>query len=120
MPTKALACADAMLGRRQGTAYHLMSAGSTTASMPSTTSQAARRPNPITAYSTPGATMPTINIQLFEGRTIEQKRAFAEAVTKVTVDTLGGTAAGVQVIFTDVKRENWATGGRLASDPPKG
>jgi 4-oxalocrotonate tautomerase len=66
-----------------------------------------------------GATMPTINIQLFEGRTLEQKRAFAEAVTKVTVETLGGTAAGVQVIFTDVKRENWATGGRLASDPPK-
>ncbi len=64
--------------------------------------------------------MPTINIQLFEGRTLDQKRAFVEAVTKVTVDTLGGTAAGVQVIFTDVKRENWATGGRLASDPPKG
>jgi len=67
-----------------------------------------------------GASMPTINIQLFEGRTVEQKRAFAEAVTKVTVDTLGGTYEGVQVIFTDVKRENWATGGRLASDPPKG
>ena len=64
--------------------------------------------------------MPTINIQLFEGRTLDQKRAFAEAVTKVTVDTLGGTYEGVQVIFTDVKRENWATGGRLASDPPNG
>ena len=43
-----------------------------------------------------------------------------QAAVKATVDTLGGTYEGVQVIFTDVKRENWATGGRLASDPPKG
>ncbi len=64
--------------------------------------------------------MPTINVQLFEGRTAEQKRAFVEAVTKVTVDTLGGSLSGVDIIFTDVKRENWATGGRLASDPPIG
>jgi len=62
--------------------------------------------------------MPTINVQLFEGRTLEQKRAFVEAVTKVTVETLGCSVNAVDIIFQDVKRENWATGGRLASDPP--
>ena len=61
--------------------------------------------------------MPTLNVQMYEGRTVEQKRAFAEAVTKVVCDTLGGTPESVQVVFTDVKRENWATGGKLASDP---
>ena len=34
--------------------------------------------------------MPTIRVDLFEGRSIAQKRAFAEAVTQVAVDTLGG------------------------------
>jgi 4-oxalocrotonate tautomerase len=38
--------------------------------------------------------MPTINVQLFEGRTLEQKRAFVQAVTEATVNTLGG-AAGI-------------------------
>ncbi|WP_310669489.1 tautomerase family protein, partial [Burkholderia multivorans] len=28
--------------------------------------------------------MPTFNIQLFEGRTVEQKRQFVEAITRVT------------------------------------
>jgi hypothetical protein len=30
-----------------------------------------------------GSIMPTINVQLFEGRTVEQKRAFVKAVTEV-------------------------------------
>ena len=30
--------------------------------------------------------MPTIRVDLFEGRTVEQKRAFVEAVTQVVVD----------------------------------
>ena len=33
--------------------------------------------------------MPTFNIQLFEGRTVDQKRAFVEAITRVTCETLG-------------------------------
>jgi 4-oxalocrotonate tautomerase len=32
------------------------------------------------------------------------------------VRVLGGSADSVDVIFTDVKRENWATGGVLWSD----
>lgn len=60
--------------------------------------------------------MPTINVQLFEGRTVEQKRAFVKAVTEVTVATLGSSAESVDIIIEDVKRENWATGGKLWSD----
>ncbi len=60
--------------------------------------------------------MPTINVQLFEGRTLEQKRAFVKAVTEVTVATLGSSVESVDIIIEDVKRENWATGGKLWSD----
>ena len=61
--------------------------------------------------------MPTIRVDLFEGRTVEQKRAFAEAVTQVVVDTLGSSADSVDVIFTDVAKQNWATAGKLWSEP---
>nr|WP_257220625.1 MULTISPECIES: 4-oxalocrotonate tautomerase [Burkholderia] len=60
--------------------------------------------------------MPTFNIQLFEGRTVEQKRAFVEAITRVTCETLGCAPGSVDIILTDVKKENWATAGKLWSD----
>jgi 4-oxalocrotonate tautomerase len=61
--------------------------------------------------------MPVIRIEMFEGRTVEQKRACAEAVTQAFLDTCGGTPASVTIIFTDVAKQDWATAGRLASDP---
>jgi len=57
--------------------------------------------------------MPMIRVEMFEGRTIEQKRRFAEAVTAAFVENCGGTAQSVQVIFNDVARANWATAGNL-------
>jgi 4-oxalocrotonate tautomerase len=60
--------------------------------------------------------MPTIHVQLFAGRTIEQKRALAKALTDATVATLGGRPDGIDVIFSDVQRHDWATGGTLWSD----
>lgn len=60
--------------------------------------------------------MPTINVQLFEGRTVEQKRVFIKAVTEATVASLGCSVDAVEIIIEDVKRENWATGGKLWSD----
>jgi 4-oxalocrotonate tautomerase len=60
--------------------------------------------------------MPTINVQLFEGRTLEQKRAFVQAVTEATVKTLGSTPESVDILIHEIKREHWATGGKLWSD----
>jgi 4-oxalocrotonate tautomerase len=64
--------------------------------------------------------MPTIRVELFAGRTVEQKRALAKALTDATVATLGGRAEAVDVIFVDVERHDWASGGELWSDraPP--
>ena len=60
--------------------------------------------------------MPTIRVELFAGRTVEQKRALAAALTEATVKTLGGSADAVDVIFCDVERHDWATAGQLWSD----
>jgi 4-oxalocrotonate tautomerase len=64
--------------------------------------------------------MPTFNIQLFEGRTLEEKRKFVEALTRTTCEVLGCAPGAVDIILMDVKRENWATGGKLWSDSQSG
>jgi 4-oxalocrotonate tautomerase len=61
--------------------------------------------------------MPTIRVELFAGRTVEQKRALAQALTEAVVKTLGGSADAVDILFYDIERQDWATGGRLWSDP---
>ncbi len=61
--------------------------------------------------------MPIIGIEMFEGRNTDQKRACAEAVTRAWCDTCAGTPQMVTVVFTDVSKSDWATAGRLASDP---
>jgi 4-oxalocrotonate tautomerase len=66
--------------------------------------------------TTQGASMPTFNVQLFEGRTVEQKRKFVAEVTRVTCETLGCSPGSVDIIITDVKKEDWATGGKLWCD----
>jgi 4-oxalocrotonate tautomerase len=65
--------------------------------------------------------MPTLHVELFAGRTVEQKRALAAALTEACVKTLGGSPDAVDIIFRDVERHDWATGGRLWSDaaPPR-
>ena len=60
--------------------------------------------------------MPTFNVQLFEGRTVEQKRKFVAEGTRVTCETLGCSPGSVDIIITDVKKEDWATGGKLWCD----
>ena len=62
-------------------------------------------------------TMPTYHVEMMEGRTVEQKKKLVEAITRVSVDILGGAADSVDIIITDIKRENWATGGKLWSEP---
>jgi 4-oxalocrotonate tautomerase len=60
--------------------------------------------------------MPTIRVELFAGRTHEQKAALAAALTEATVRTLGGSADSVDVLFFDIERHDWATAGTLWSD----
>ena len=65
--------------------------------------------------------MPTIRIELFEGRTPQQKAALAREITEACVRVLGGSADSVDVLFFDIARQDWSTGGVLWADrsPPK-
>jgi 4-oxalocrotonate tautomerase len=61
-------------------------------------------------------TMPTIRVDMFEGRTPEQKKEFVKALTEATVKTLGASPEAVDVILNDIKKSDWATGGVLWSE----
>lgn len=63
--------------------------------------------------------MPTIRVTLFAGRTVEQKRAFSASITRAAVADLGSSPESVDVIFEDVEKHDWATAGRLWSDPER-
>jgi len=60
--------------------------------------------------------MPTIRVELMEGRTPEQKKNLVKALTQAVLDTLGGKAESVDVLLFDIKRGDWATGGELWSE----
>jgi 4-oxalocrotonate tautomerase len=60
--------------------------------------------------------MPTIRVELMEGRTPEQKKNLVSALTRAVVETLGTKPEAVDVLLFDVKRGDWATGGVLWSE----
>jgi 4-oxalocrotonate tautomerase len=61
--------------------------------------------------------MPTLRVELFEGRTPAQKAELAHELTQACVRVLGSHPASVEILFFDMARHNWASGGRLWSDP---
>lgn len=60
--------------------------------------------------------MPTIRIDMFEGRSPELKRALAAEITKACVTALGVSPDSVDIMMFDVAKQNWASGGVLWSD----
>jgi 4-oxalocrotonate tautomerase len=60
--------------------------------------------------------MPTIRVEMFEGRTPEQKQALVKAITEACVQTLGSPPESVDILLFDVPRQHWATGGQLWSE----
>ena len=61
--------------------------------------------------------MPTYHIEMIEGRTLEQKKKLVQEITRISVEVLGGSPGSVDVTITDIKADNWATGGILWSEP---
>jgi 4-oxalocrotonate tautomerase len=60
--------------------------------------------------------MPVVRIEMYDGRSLEQKRQLVKEVTDVVARVTGNTPEGVHVIIEEVKRENWAIGGLLWPD----
>lgn len=61
--------------------------------------------------------MPIVRIELYPGRFPQQKAQAAEAVTRALCETLGVLPSAVEVMFFEVKKTDWATGGEMAEIP---
>jgi len=61
--------------------------------------------------------MPVVIVEMHEGRSIAQKKQLAEGITNEFVK-IGTDAQKVTIIFRDVSKSNWSTGGKLSSESP--
>ncbi len=59
--------------------------------------------------------MPIVTVEMWEGRTIEQKKQLVEGITTV-ITNMGVSPQEVHIIIKDNPKHNWATGGKLASE----
>ncbi len=60
--------------------------------------------------------MPVVTIQMWPGRTLEQKRALTKAITEAMVTHADVKPDGLHVIIQEVSKENWARAGVLGVD----
>ena len=60
--------------------------------------------------------MPNITVELFTGRTLEQKREYVAAVTRSTVEILKVKPEAVRIRLVEMETWDLANGGKLESD----
>ncbi len=60
--------------------------------------------------------MPMVRIELFSGRTREQKARCAKEVTDALARTIGSKPEATQIIFVDVAKADWADNGKLCDE----
>jgi 4-oxalocrotonate tautomerase len=60
--------------------------------------------------------MPIVHVEMWQGRSVEQKRQLAQELTEVVARISECDPATVRVLIDDYSRENWAVGGVLESD----
>lgn len=59
--------------------------------------------------------MPVVEVKMWDGRTPEQKKQIVEGITKVFTGQ-GVPAEAVHVVLINVKKEDWAIGGKMCSE----
>ena len=59
--------------------------------------------------------MPVVIVDMWDGRTIEQKKILIQGITDA-FGKIGVPAGAVQVVLNDIPRHNWGIGGKLASE----
>jgi 4-oxalocrotonate tautomerase len=60
--------------------------------------------------------MPIVTIELIEGRSVDQKREMAKKITETIVEITKVPQNAVEIIFHDMKKENYSKAGLLAID----
>jgi 4-oxalocrotonate tautomerase len=61
--------------------------------------------------------VPTVRLDMLDGRTPEQKQLLIERLTSVVSDTLLIDPSRVSVLITEHTAENWGKGGISLADP---
>ena len=64
-------------------------------------------------YLVEDAIMPFVRIDLFEGRTLEQKKALAKEVTEAVVRNTGAPQSAVHVIINDMPEGTYFPQGEM-------
>jgi len=59
--------------------------------------------------------MPVVIVEMWAGRTIEQKKQLVEGIT-ASFTKINTPPEVVQVILRDVPKHDWAIGGKLSSE----
>jgi len=60
--------------------------------------------------------MPFVTVHLWEGRTVQQKRALAKAITDAMVEHVGANPEALHIAIQEYSKENWARNGVLSTD----
>ncbi len=64
--------------------------------------------------------MPILRVSLWSGKSEQQKAELAAALTDTMVQVGNVPAQAVTILFEELPKENWASGGKLHSDLFKG
>lgn len=59
--------------------------------------------------------MPVVIVEMWVGRTIDQKKQLVEGITS-SFAKIGTPAEAVHIIINDIPKYNWGTGGKLVSE----
>jgi 4-oxalocrotonate tautomerase len=60
--------------------------------------------------------MPIVRIEMWKGRSQQQKSDLARTITEAMVSIGQTTPEATIIVFDDIEKENWAQGGTLAVD----
>ncbi|MFG1222956.1 2-hydroxymuconate tautomerase [Xanthobacter wiegelii] len=60
--------------------------------------------------------MPLVVVEMWEGRSVEQKRNLVKAITKAMVEEAAGKPDHLHVVIHETPKDSWGRGGILGID----
>jgi 4-oxalocrotonate tautomerase len=63
--------------------------------------------------------MPVVTVQMWEGRTPEQKRKLMHALTHAMVEHAGARPEALHIVLQEIPKENWGSASTLGQGDSK-
>jgi 4-oxalocrotonate tautomerase len=60
--------------------------------------------------------MPVVRVEMWEGRSLDQKRKLVRAITEAMIEHAEARPDALHVILYEIPCENWGRGGVLGAD----